>query len=452
MFKAIRYAGVASLILALFVHSSRMAEAQISPTTAATISGTVNDSAGNLITNAKVALSGPKSTSMQTDAHGAFVFVGMPFGNYQISVTATGLGSVTRSISVEGDTNVAIQYESTTVNGLKTIAHVSGVANASFNVTPASVTQVSPIQNAFEGKTSWRTILEQIPGVAQAGLQEGASRYSVYPDGPLVPVQISINGALPYETATLLDDMPLIGASHSTSLYAGSGTDLGLYPLNAFGAADVVRGPGASAPSIVDSIGGSFVLHAPDVVRENHTMLSLSTDPYGGIIGNALIAMRFKKLSVTATYGVNDSPGPTNGPSIPAFTVFSPLTVNGASLVCTGSCAVTYIPSPNYANPGYASLSTGITNGLLMCCEQISSAWSQHSGSLALKLCILTSGERERALRGTELDPVVPRRRFSRSLYTTRGIYRQHSGRLREQVPPGFRTIVVSDTTSSEFA
>ena len=122
----------------------------------------------------------PRVTSTQTDAQGLFVFVGVPFGTYQISAAATVLGTATRSISVEGDTNVAIQYEPASANGLKVIANVSSSANAQFNVTPASITQVNPIANAFEGRTSWRTILEQIPGVAQAGLgngQQGASAY-----------------------------------------------------------------------------------------------------------------------------------------------------------------------------------------------------------------------------------------------------------------------------------
>ena len=159
-----------------------------------------------------------------------------------------------------------------------------------------------------KGKTSWRTILEQIPGVAQAGLGNGSYVAAAYPDGPLVPVQISINGALPYETATLLDDMPLIGTSLSTA--PGTGTNLGVYPLNGFDSADVVRGPGANAPSIVDSIGGSFVLHSPGAVDHNQYNFSVSTDPYGGIVANARAAVRWKKLSAVVTYGVNDSPGP----------------------------------------------------------------------------------------------------------------------------------------------
>jgi len=367
--------------------------AQISPTNTATISGSVSDVAGKSVADAKVSLSGPKSASTQTDAYGLFVFVGVPFGTYQISAAVQNLGTVTRSVTVEGDTNVAIQYEPASLNGMKVIANVSTSANANFNITPASVTQLSPMQNAFEGKTSWRTILEQIPGVVQAGLGNGATSsnggttFDALPDGNLEAKQISINGALPYETAILFDDMPLIGGSYTTT--AGAGTNIGLYPLNGFSSADVVRGPGANAPSIVDSIGGSFVLHASGPVTQNQYELSLSTDPYGGIVANTFAAVRWHKLSVVLTYGVNDSPGPTNQGVIPAYTLFNPSTVNGTAFSpYSPSCTLptcqdgTYLLNPNYATGSFATY--GQLESLLVCCSQVSTVWSQHSGSLGL--------------------------------------------------------------------
>src|SRR5260370_37239294 len=112
-------------LLFLFVFYPRNVGAQIAPTNSATISGSVSDSTGKPVANAKVSLSGPRSTVRTTDAQGLFVFVGLPFGNYQISAAAVGLGTVTRNISVQGDTNVAIQYEPLSQNGLKVIAQVS---------------------------------------------------------------------------------------------------------------------------------------------------------------------------------------------------------------------------------------------------------------------------------------------------------------------------------------
>src|SRR6185437_7726192 len=197
---------------------------------------------------------------------------------------------------------------------LREIAHVasSTASNAAFNVTSASITQVNLMTEAFKGETSWRKVLEQIPGVSQGGLLNGNIQFGNIPDGPLVPMQISIDGALPYETATLFDDMPLIGGSTASADVfndqIGTGTNLGNYAMDAFSSADVVRGPGANAPSIVNSIGGSFVLHAPGAVAHNHYEFSISNDPYGGTVANALAAFRLNKLSATIVYGFNNSP------------------------------------------------------------------------------------------------------------------------------------------------
>lgn len=386
MFKAIFHTSAGLLtLLSVLIYDPTLAIAQIAPTNTATISGSVSDSIGKPITHAKVTISGMKSASTQSDVHGLFVFVGMPFGTYQLTAQESRLGTVTRSLTVEADTNVAIVYNAAIVNGLKVIAQVGSTVSAQFNVTSASVTQVSPIANAFQGKTSWRTILEQIPGVAQAGLGSGGSNvFGAIPDSPFEPVQISINGALPYETAVLLDNMPLIGGGSVST--PGTGTDLSFYPLNGFDSADVVRGPGANAPSIVDSIGGSFVLHAPGMANGNHYDLSLSSDPYGGIVSNALVAVRWKKLSATVTYGINSSPGPLNNAGIPAYTLFNPSTIDGQSFVCSGSCAHVYPQDPNYVN-GF----DGFQSGLLLCCVNRTNAWNQHSGSIALAYTVSPS-------------------------------------------------------------
>jgi len=384
VYKAIYAWSIAFALLVAYACGSLGVQAQVAPTNSATISGSVSDIAGKPVAHANVSLSGPRNASTQTDTHGLFVFVGMPFGTYQLSAAAQDLGTATRSVTVEGDTDVAIQYEPASLHGLKVIANVSSTANAQFNVTPASVTQVNPIQNAFAGQTSWRTILEQIPGVSEAGRGNGEVNFADTTDGPFVPVQIAINGALPYETQTLLDDMPLIGEGYTSS--PGQGTNLALYPLNGFGSADVVRGPGANAPSIVDSIGGSFVLHPLGVVSANHYEFSASTDPYGGIVTNALAAVHFHKLSAVVTYGVNDSPGPFSSANI-SFTPYMPSSIDGRAFECTGSCAVQPIIDNNYAGGAFV----GRSLGLMQCCFNQTAGWTQHSGSMAVNYALSPS-------------------------------------------------------------
>jgi len=363
--------------LCLLVLSQRV-QAQIAPTSTATIAGSVSDRAGRPVANATVSLNGPRNVVTHTDAQGLFAFVGVPLGTYQISATTVGLGMATRSVQVESDTNVAIQYQPESGGELKTIAHVGTSANASFNVTPASITAVSPQEHAFDGQTSWRTLLEEIPGVTTSG---GYLSYGTHalPDSPFSAAQVSLDGALPYETAPMLDDMPLIGASALFSgSTAGSGTDLSLYPLNAFAGADIVRGPGAAAPSIVDSIGGSIVLRSPGEVTNNRAEFSVSSDPFGGITANGLIAHHWKHLSVVATYGIFDTPGPISTPQMPVYT--TPETVNGESFVCGPPLCNTTFQFPSNYQGNYFQFQSG----LVACCIPGNTAATQSSGSIAL--------------------------------------------------------------------
>jgi len=398
----VRRIAIALYVLAFFAFATVPALSQIAPTNSVTVGGSVVDAVGKPVAGAKVSLSGPKSQSTKTDAQGQFAFVGFPFGQYTITVVDPNLGTLSQSVTVDGDINVAIAYKS--ADNLKVIGSVSAVGSGTFNVTPASITQVNPMTQAFEGKTTWRTIMESIPGVSQGGLLNGNIQFGNIPNGPLVPTQISINGTLPYESAVLFDDMPLVGGSTATgnvtSDRPGTGTNLGNYSLNSFTSSDVIRGPGANSPSIVDSIGGSFVLRAPGAVRTNHTEFSLSTDAYGGAIANALVANRWNNLSTTFTYGFWN----TNGPFPGQYAVpFGPpglsgiMTVNGRQFVpSTTACAVPTCQSNSLINPNYnaagsaTSFATaGTQTAVVVCCVAApSSAWSQHSGSLTLNYAL----------------------------------------------------------------
>jgi len=368
----------ACFVVAALLMTQRAALAQ-STDRIATITGVVTDSVGHPVADASVQLSGPSSRAARTDSQGAYTILGVPFGSYRIVVRSK-LGVATKeNVQVDGDVVVAVAYD-TVESGLKTIAVVSSSANARFNVTPASVQTIKPSEIALSGETSWRHVLEQMPGVTTgSGSYGGGSTNDVIADAPFVPVQLSINGALPYETATLIDGMPIVNFSFSST--PGSGTDLGNLPLTGFGSADIVRGPGADSPSILNSIGGSFVLHPADRVAHNSFDASVSNDPYGGIVSNAILAHRWNKLSVRLSYGINDSPGPVNGAYADAYSF--PYTdvgnsIDGKPFTCTGDCGSYIAPNDKYSNV-YT-----FTSGLIACCFQMSSAWSQHTGSASL--------------------------------------------------------------------
>jgi len=344
----------------------------------ANITGTIMQSDGSPVVGTDVKLNGPVLLSTKSDAHGIFSFSSVPWGIYQIVVTST-LGTVSRNgVPVNGDINVAIQYQ--TQSGLRTIAHVSTIgAGAHINVTSSSITSISPSEYAFQGNGTWAQLFAQIPGVAVSGYTEGGYvGGSALPGSPQAPVVLSLNGALPYETSTTLDGMPLQGTSSNEGYTdTGGGVDLSNMPLNAFDTADIVRGPGANAPSIVDSVGGSFVLHAPGKVDINHFEFSTSNDPYGGIVSNAKIALHFGRLSATFIYGVNDSPGPLGTSNVISAIPLTPTTINGQTV-----WASTY--SSPYITQGIPNCYCSVTDTLLYCCVPQSTAWTAHSGAAAL--------------------------------------------------------------------
>ncbi|HEY5257347.1 MAG TPA: TonB-dependent receptor [Candidatus Baltobacteraceae bacterium] len=396
----------ALFFLAVLAFGSGRVGAQSAVTGTATLTGTVTDAVGSPVVSAFVTLSGPDILHSTTDSRGRFLFTDVPVGLYRVTVRSSTLGTVAQdAVVVDRDITIAIQYD--TVAGLSVIAHTNTEAHARFNVSAASTTPLSPASAAFEGQTSWRQLLEKIPGVTILGASGGSAFNAAVPDSPLSPAIVSINGAAGYETATVLDGMPLIGTSYT--LLAGAGTDLGYYPMNSFSTADVVRGPGALSPTIVDSIGGSLVLSSPGLVTKNSGELSVSTDPYGGFNADGTVALRFGKLSARATYGIDDSPGPLNSAVFPASSAV-PLTVNGQPFSCTGSCATSYNFAPGYAVGGNYSLGSG----LLSCCTQASTASSQYGGSVALRYALSPSvsaevfyaGQRTAAFEGAPLQPV----------------------------------------------
>jgi len=371
----------------LFLHNT---DAQIAPgvqqsaAQSATITGTVTQSDGAPVAGADVRLSGPAQLTTKSDAHGTFDFVGVPYGTYRIVVSSANLGISSRdALAVKGDITVSIQYVVQSASGLKEIAHVSTQsAGAAINVTPASIASIRPSEYAFQGNATWKELLNQIPGVTVSGdLQGGSDIDDFLVGGPISPVVLSINGALPYETSVTLDGMPLQNVS--TNATPGTGYDLSALPMSTFDTADVVRGPGANAPSIVDSIGGSFVLHSPGRVEKNAFEFSAGNDQYGGILTNATMALRFGRLSAVIAYGVNDSPGPLGNTSVTQAFSYNPVTVNGQIFNGCSPGGPSSCASAIFC-PQRVISSCGFQDNLLYCCVPYSTSWSQHNGAIAV--------------------------------------------------------------------
>jgi hypothetical protein len=355
----------------------------------ANITGLVTQSDGKPVAGASVELNGPTPLSTQTDVHGVFIFRTVPWGTYQLLVHSSFGTAEKDKIALSGDINVAIQF--TAATGLKTIADVStSGAGAHINVTSSSISSVTPSDYAFSGNSNWQNLFAQIPGVAVSGYSYGGSGFVGSERGaPQAPAVLSLNGALPYETSTTLDGMPLQGVSSNAFIeQTGGGLDLSTLPLNAFSTADIVRGPGANAPSIVDSIGGSFVLHPPGETTGNHFEFSASNDPYGGIISNARLGLHLGRLSATLIYGINDSPGPLGTSNVIAGLPATPATINGMPVAAP-------ISAENPNRPGVPNCYCSATSSLLISGIPQSTAWSEQSGAVDLAYDIGSSVKAE---------------------------------------------------------
>jgi hypothetical protein len=378
-----RFDSIATLLVVVVIalaSSTERAQAQVSPVSTAAVRGVVTNAAGKTVANATVSLRGAEAFTTKTATSGDFSFANVPYGTYSIFASSPELGTVVRdAVTIDGDLNISIAFEKGAASGPQVIGTVRA-ASAQINVTPASVARIDPLTAAMQGTTSWRHLLEQIPGVTTGGYDGGFSNASSVPGNPFTPQQVSVNGALPYETAVLLDGMPIIGQSYYSGS-AGKGTDLSFVPLLGFGSADVVRGPGAASPSIVDSIGGSLLLRAPVIPQKNRYEFSVSTDPYGGWIYNGIAAMRLGHFGAVVSYGVNTSPGPINGKYATAE-ASTPATVNGQPYSCTSAtgCSLGLVPVPYNTSFGAPEYS----RGLIICCDNVSSAWTQHTRSLSL--------------------------------------------------------------------
>lgn len=383
---SVRIFAVVATLTTLCLLSGAPGAAQIAPGVTqsaahtANITGIVRSVSGTPVAGADIELTGTSVQSTKSGADGSFSFRSVPWGTYELIVRSS-LGMASRSnIVLNGDLQVAIQYEAT--SQLRTIAHVSTTsAGAHINVTSSSVSSVSPLSFLQQGNFTWKELFAQIPGVAESGETFGGGIFAgTIPDSPNEPVLLSINGALPYETSTTLDGMPLQDTSDANFIEnPGGGSDLSMLPLNAFSTADIVRGPGANAPSIVDSIGGSLVLHPPGPVTEDHFDLSVGNDEYGGIISNLSVALRLGRLSTTIFYGVNDSPGPLGTQSgITADVAVAPSTINGQPVDFAN------VGTEVYKGHGTPYCFCSLTDSLLIGGVPYSTAWTTHGGAMDL--------------------------------------------------------------------
>ena len=241
----------------------------------ATLQGIVNDgNTGAAVSGAVVSLSGPATYRTTTDSTGEFTIAEITPGIYTIAVSSNGFGAqrITDYALLSGGTyNVTVALEPVSLSSLKTIATVTSSARGgrgSFNVTPASQSSVTADTFAQQGQSQVMQVLDELPGFYTA--HESANNNPAAPGAASYP---NIRGAQTYETSSLID-------GHAVARVGGGYRTQYLNPA-LFQAVEVVKGPGASVPSINYAIAGSVNFVSLEPTVKPVTTLRYGLDGWG---------------------------------------------------------------------------------------------------------------------------------------------------------------------------
>jgi hypothetical protein len=349
--------------------------AQTVTSTAGGVRGMVHGDFGG-IAHASITVSGPTIRDAVTDTSGAFDISDLPRGLYTIVVKAAGYRSSTRSDLTIADGETTVDVSLSAVGGAQVIGRVTTRSSSiHFNTSTASIQQVGQVTLDERDQTNIRQALESIPGVTLSRSSEYEGNNSAIFDNVVFP---SVRGGEPFETGTLIDGHPMYGAASNL------GFSVGWIPTSFLQSVDVVKGPGATTPSINNAINGSVNFVTIDPRSKPETRLSAETDGFGGEV------LRFRtndivgKFSFALGYEQHESPGPTNNRATP-FILGQNNTnnINGQPFApCVGTACYTS-PGPNSgsyygANDAFTPTSNLYVTGVA-CCTTDHTAYSDRA-------------------------------------------------------------------------
>ena len=267
---------LAGLVLAVFAigpvsaATANSASGQISASaiaaetgTTGTITGSVHDVSGPPIAGASIHISGPVSQQTASDAQGAFAFSSLPVGFYRITVAKAGYALATSDIAVlAGEaTPVTASLQHLSLSSLHTIASVSTSAHSSINTGASVSTYVSSKQFSTLANPQVNAVIQRIPG---AVIERGGSSPNT---------SISLGGAQPYETQTLLDGHPLSAGRYGVWFSQ-------FFPSWMLQSVQTEIGPGNTTPFAGTAVGGTANLVTRGFTEKPTFEFVVGTDSY----------------------------------------------------------------------------------------------------------------------------------------------------------------------------
>lgn len=369
---------LASLLIAvvLFRAGAPAGAQQPSPSdgrSAGTITGTVVSSNGNSVAGAQISVNGPSRETTMTDARGIFR-LSVPPGIYAITVSKSGYSGVTRedvAVLAAQVSDVSVSLAPASFSSLKEIGHVTvGPRQSRINTSTAAVSDVSGQVFAEQGQQQVMRTLSETPGVLMtvSNAFAGGTANSSVPNAADQASSIypQLRGALPYETASLIDGHPIsIGRN-------GTFNPIFLNP-NVLADVEIVKGPGAAAPNINYAIGGTINYRTLFPTQKPSASMDLGADGYGGQFSNfrATGTIDHGHLGYAFDYALDGTPGSLqNYPflSTGAGRAGSPM-INGVP-TCQNPKAVGCLDSTTPNKPYQGGLNLNFP--LMICCATAS--------------------------------------------------------------------------------
>ncbi len=322
------------------------------------VTGTIKDSTGAPVANARVDLHGPQSYTTTSDAKGKFSITGVTRGLYSITATRPGYETATdQSFAVlSGENNaLSITMSVASFSSLRTIASVRTVGRGTFNQSTASVSSVSAQDFLNQGSPQVTQVLNEIPGL-QISLPNNDGNGAV-PGAITFP---NIRNGLSFETASLIDGHPL-----SVGKYGDYVTTF----LNSFmfSQVEVVKGPGAMSPQTNYAIGGTVNFKTKDPTLTATPEYTYGVNNRGGTFFNFGFSNTVDngRLGFIADLASVDDPSPIDNESV----YFSNIDGGVVSLPGGGTDVLGYNDNKSQI-PGTSSYTYNNYN-LRVCCYQL---------------------------------------------------------------------------------
>ncbi|MFN2528101.1 MAG: carboxypeptidase regulatory-like domain-containing protein [Candidatus Baltobacteraceae bacterium] len=346
------------------VLNQTIAQASASTQATVSVSGTVTDTAGAVVSGATVSLIGPKRYQAKTDALGKFAISDAQPGLYDLTVSHPGYTATTQSgfvVAPAQVTQVSVTLQQQTFSSLKEIGSVTSRSGGAFNTSAASVSNIAAqtfINNANPGVAK---SLDQLPGISVE--HPGGTADASSPGGVTFP---SIRGSLGFETASLIDGHPLANGAFGDFVT----TFLNSY---AFQSAELVKGPGASSPVVNYAIGGTINFRTKDPTTLPTGNITFGSDGTGGFLNNFgyFGSTANGKLGWALDYANYGTPGLLHNESKPWD--LSGVSASGAPIGFTTN------PIAGSATNGIQNNPFQATSSLIACCFHVNTTYVSHS-------------------------------------------------------------------------